>query len=129
MCQPDIRGHLAAHHHRHHRHHQLHPHPLAHYVQCRRGLVQQQDLGLSDQRAGNGNSLLLSAAQVCSVESHVGVVTLRENTNADLREVAMSGSATATANKQRHEPAMSSQTTATASNKQTSIKMYECWLF
>ena len=54
---------------------------LLHYlltlrVQSRGGLVQEEELWVSDQGTGNGNPLLLSARQLRSFAPHVGVVSL-----------------------------------------------------
>lgn len=51
---------------------------LALGVQGRGGLVQQQDLGVTDDRPGNGNALLLAAGKLRTLGAHVGVVFLRQ---------------------------------------------------
>lgn len=52
-------------------------HLLALRVQGGGGLVQQQDLGLPDDRPGDGDALLLAAGQLRALGAHVGVVFLR----------------------------------------------------
>ena len=54
------------------------PHLLIVRVEGGRGLIQQQDLGVPDQGAGNGDPLLLSSHQLGPLSAHVCVVTLRE---------------------------------------------------
>lgn len=51
---------------------------LALRVQCRGGLVQEQDLGVADDRPGDGDALLLTARQLRTLGAHVGVVFLRQ---------------------------------------------------
>eukprot|EP00760_Papus_ankaliazontas_P001605 PhM_4_TR10531/c0_g1_i1/m.49017 len=54
---------------------------LALVVQRARGLVEDQDLGLADHGAGNGNTLLLATAQFCATGADVGVVLVRHVRN------------------------------------------------
>ena len=54
---------------------------LALRVQGRGGLVQQQDLGVPDDRPGDGDALLLTAGQLGTLRAHVGVVLLRAGTS------------------------------------------------
>lgn len=51
---------------------------LALGVQGRGGLVQQQDLGITDDRPGNGNALFLAAGELWTLGTHIRVVFLRQ---------------------------------------------------
>ena len=46
-------------------------------VQRGGGVVEDEDFGVSDQRPGDGHSLLLTAAQLGAFAAHVGVITLQ----------------------------------------------------
>ena len=51
---------------------------LALGVECRRGFVQKQDLGVSDECACNGDALLLSARQLRASLANQSVQTLKQ---------------------------------------------------
>lgn len=52
--------------------------PLALGVEGARRLVEEEDLGLADERAGNGDALLLAAGEGDAAGAYVGVVALGE---------------------------------------------------
>lgn len=45
-------------------------------VQRRGGLIEQQDLGVANDRPGDGDALLLTARQLRTLRAHVGVIFL-----------------------------------------------------
>lgn len=47
-------------------------------VQGRRGLIQQQDLGVPDDRPGNGDALLLSSGQLGALGTHLSFIFLSD---------------------------------------------------
>ena len=54
------------------------PHLLVVRVEGGRGLIQQQDLGVPDEGAGDGDPLLLSSHQLSPLSANVCVITLGE---------------------------------------------------
>lgn len=49
---------------------------LAVCVQSRGGLIQQEDLGVSDNGSGDGDSLLLSSGELGALRAHLGLILL-----------------------------------------------------
>lgn len=52
---------------------------LALRVQCRGGLVQQQDFGVSDDGTGDGYTLLLPSRELRTLSSNLSLIFLKKN--------------------------------------------------